>query len=222
MSSSGGPQGPDGEGGTGDRPEPEATRGPDGRGFDGNQFGRVRAMTVFSPVRPWYRPPGGVLWLRVVFTVGRAVTGGKSKIRQLSFIHFARWVIIRRFPDHGQPRDPVRRPLLMFESNYNGTFDQYIDAFSYILTRGMTAIWGTSYGFPGPLPVTPFKRYIRGNEFTVDHYYSAYPAATTTMIKSALALREPLRAFNLRAATLDPTQFAAEYRKLLTRAQDDL
>src|SRR3954447_10117430 len=108
MSSSGGPQGPDGEGGTADRPEPGATRPPDGRGYDANQFGRARAMTVFSPVRPWYRPPGGVVSLRVAVPVGRAVAGGKTKIRQLSFIRFARGVIIHGFPDHGQPRDPVR------------------------------------------------------------------------------------------------------------------
>ena len=29
----------------------------------------------------------------------------------------------------------------------------------------MRAIWGTSFGFPGPLPVEPFKGYIRRNEY---------------------------------------------------------
>jgi hypothetical protein len=187
-----------------------------------NRHGRARAMTVFSPVRPRYRPPGGVLWLDLVFKAARTFPGRTSTIRELSFIHFARWVVIRKVPDHGQPRERLRHPLLLFESNYNGTFDQYIDAFANILTRGMTAIWGTSYGFPGPQPVAPFKTYIRANEFVADHYYSAYPTATTTMIKSALTLRTPLRAFTVRAATVDPRTFDAQYREFLTEMQEHL
>lgn len=187
-----------------------------------NRHGRARAMTVFSPVRPTWRPPGGVLWLGLVFTFARTFTDRTSTIRELSFIHFARWAVVWQLPDHGQPRDRLRQPLLMFESNYNCTFDQYIDAFSSILGRGMSAIWGTSYGFPGPVPVAPFKRYIRGNEFCADHYYSAYPTATTTMVKSAIALRQPLRAFTIRAATLSPDAFQQEYREFLTDVQADL
>jgi hypothetical protein len=194
---------------------------PGAPGVEPNRHGRARAMTVFSPVRPWYRwPPGGVLWLALVFTVGRVRPA--TTIRELSFIHFARWLLVRRLPDYGQPREDLRHPLLMFESNYNGTFDQYIDAFANILTRGMRAIWGTSYGFPGPQPVAPFKTYIKANEFVADHYYSAYPTATTTMIKSALALRRPLRAFTVRAPTVGPEQFGDEYRRFLTAVQDEL
>src|SRR3954453_12825538 len=59
-----------------------------------NRHGRARAMTVFSPVKaPWSRPPGGVLWLYLMFLAGRV--SPNATIRQLSFIHFARWVIIR-------------------------------------------------------------------------------------------------------------------------------
>ena len=53
----------------------------------------------------------------------------------------------------------------------------------------MKAIWGTSFGFPGPLPVEPFKRYIRHNEFVANHYCSAYPGATTTEIVSAARIQ---------------------------------
>jgi hypothetical protein len=188
-----------------------------------NRHGRTRAMTVFSPVRPWHRrPPGGVLWLGLFFTVATALPRLMNHVRELSFIHFARWIVIRSVPAHGQPSERLQQPLLMFESNYNGTFDQYIDAFSTILSRGMTAIWGTSYGFPGPQPVAPFKAYIRANEFVVDHYYSAYPTATTTMIRSALALKPPLQAFTVRAGTVSPGRFGDEYREFLTKMQDEL
>ena len=200
---------------------------PGTQGREVNHHGRAIAMTVFSPVRPWYRrapPPAkvyhrGVPWLRLVFTGGRAIRS--PTITNLSFIHFARWIVIRRLPDYGQPHDRLQQPLLMFESNYNGSFDQYIDGFAHILTEGMTLIWGTSHGFPGPTPVAPFKKYIEANQFTANHYYSAYPEATTTMIKAALAVEELLPSLTERAAAVDSETFAADYRRLLTRLQDE-
>lgn len=209
--------------GTGEVPEEVLDAGTGGEAPEPNRHGRARAMTVFSPIRPpWQRPVGGAPWLDAVFFVGRVLPGRTSTIRDLSFIHFARWILIRRLPDHGQPADELKQPLLMFESNYNGTFDQYIDAFAHILTKGMNYIWRTSYGFPGPQPVTPFKDYIRANEFIANHYYSAYPTATTTMVKSALALDQPLRELTARARTSSAEQFGAQFRAFLTRWQDDL
>ena len=102
----------------------------------------------------------------------------------LSFIHYARWAVIERFPD-GNGGERLNHSYLFFESNFNGTWDQYIDAFSEVVALRMKAIWGTSFGFPGPLPVEPFKEYIRRNEFVANHYWSAYPGATTTEIVSA-------------------------------------
>jgi hypothetical protein len=177
-------------------------------------------MMVFSPVRPWHRWPGGVLWLRLVFMLARTLPADDRKVAELSFIHFLQFAIIRRIPDLGQPRERLRQPLLMFESNYNGSFGQYIDAFSSSLTRRMKIFWNSSYGFPGPQPVTPFKSYIRDNEYPVAHYYSAYHRASTTMITSALALSKRLQEFVLRAATLAPETFAAEYRRFLTHMED--
>lgn len=180
-------------------------------------------MTVFSPIRPWYRRPGGgLLRMRLVFWYARTFPKGGDAVRELSFIHFSRFLIIRGLPDYGQPPEHLRQPLLMFESNYNGTFGQYIDAFSHSLTSAMKHFWGTSYGFPGPKPVTPFETYIRANEFVANHYYSAYPQATTTMIRSALELSGPLEEFTMRALTMGPKQFSHEYRQFLTERQADL
>lgn len=191
-----------------------------------NRCGRARAMTVLTPVRPWYRgpfwPPGGTLVTKAVFLVARIKTRQPGAIEKLSFIHFARWGLIGRIPDFGQPAEDLRQPLFMFESNYNGSFDQYIDAFAYILTRGMTFFWGTSYGFPTPKPVAHFKRFIHANEYVAQHYYTAYPAAATTMIKSALALEKPHRDFRAEAASLSPEAFAAAYRRFLTDVQGTL
>ena len=75
----------------------------------------------------------------------------------------------------------------------------------------MRAVWGGSYGFPGPLPVSPFKDYIRRNEFVADHFWSAYPEASTTMVLSALEVQERLRARP--RADAHPGAVRAAYRR---------
>jgi len=181
-----------------------------------NVEGRATAITVVTPVRH-----GGRFLLAIVFWVGRHVTATLEKLQQLSFIHYARWAVIRRFPDGGRG-ERLGHTYLFFESNFNGTWDQYIDAFSEVVPTRMKAIWGSSYGFPGPIPVEPFKAYIRKNEFVANHYWSAYPKATTTEIISAKRVAAALDDFTSRSAHLEPEAFAKAYRAMLTDVQRDL
>ena len=181
-----------------------------------NVDGQAIAITVFSTVKWWGQP-----FLPALFLVTRRIPKLTTTLRELSFIHFARWTIVRRLPYNGPPqvKQRLRYPHMYFESNFNGGWEEYIDAFSHILTRGMTAFWGSSYGFPKPLPTAPFKRYIQDNEIEADHYYSAYPDATSTMIQSALALDAKLAPLKASAKRMSPDEFAAAYRRLLTDAQ---
>jgi hypothetical protein len=173
-------------------------------------------MTVFSLLRP-----GGTLVQRLVYALGRRPHGG-AKIRALQFIHFARLAVIRSFPDHGQPPEQLRQPLQLFESNYNGSFDQYIDSFVDAVPLAMRSFWGTSYGFPWNLALRPFKYFIHRNEFLIDHYYAAYPDASMAMVEAALRLRERHAQFHQRASQLAPEAFAEAYREFVTRVQGDL
>jgi hypothetical protein len=178
-----------------------------------NVEGKATAITVISPVKWWGRAA-----LPLVFFAGRHLTFTLEKLQQLSFIHYARWAVITRFPG-GERR---RYPYLFFESNFNGTWDQYIDAFSEVVPDRMKAIWGSSYGFPGPLPVEPFKAYIRRSEYVANHYWSAYPGASTTEIISAQRVAHALDGFKRRSAGLSPEAFADAYARFLTDVQGDL
>ncbi len=181
-----------------------------------NVEGKATAITVLTPVRRH-----GLLVLAVVFWAGRHLTGTLKKLQQLSFIHYARWAVIERFPNDGAG-ERLQRSYLFFESNFNGTWDQYIDAFSEVVPTRMKAIWGTSYGFPGPIPVGPFKAYIRRNEFVANHYWSAYPGATTTEIIAAERVVAALERFGRSSARLDPQAFKAAYETMLESVQRDL
>ncbi|MEA2429115.1 MAG: hypothetical protein QOF37_2743, partial [Thermoleophilaceae bacterium] len=121
---------------------PDTATGTAARNVDGQAI----AITVFSTVKWW-----GRLWLPLVFLYARLVPSTQGTLARLSFIHFARWTLVRRMPG-----SKLRHPYLFFESNFNGGWEEYIDAFSHILTRGMTVFWGSSAGFPKPLPTSPF------------------------------------------------------------------
>ena len=180
-----------------------------------NIEGKATAITVITPVKR-----GGPLCCGSCSGLG-ATSRPLKKLQTLSFIHFARWAVIKRFPD-GREGERLNHTYLIFESNFNGAWEQYIDAFSEVVALRMKAIWGTSLGFPGPLPVEPFKGYIRRNEFVANHYYSAYPGATTTEIVSAARVEAALGELAHTSAGLDPVAFGEAYASFLTKMQRDL
>ncbi|MCA9221150.1 MAG: hypothetical protein KDA71_12540 [Planctomycetales bacterium] len=184
---------------------------------------RVSAITTLSPMHWW---PS--FKLRVVFFLRQFgwFTENAESLKRLSFIHFARWVIIGRnsFPrlDRSQPMEDLKYDYLLFCSNFNGTWDQYIDAFSHAIPIGMDRAFGSSVKYPGSIPTTPFKHYIRANQLDTNYYYSAYPHATTNDVKRALDLAAKFQDFAARARTMTPTEFQEEYELFLYDVQNDL
>jgi len=184
-----------------------------------NIHGQAIAITVFSTIKWWGKP-----FLPVLFAATKRVPKLTDTLVKLSFIHFARWSVIDQIPYNGPPQTKrkLRYPHMYFESNFNGGWEEYIDAFSHILTSGMAAFWGSSYGFPKALPVGPFKRYIQDNETEASHYYSAYPEATITMVKGALDVERKVAPLKRNAAKMEPDAFATAYERFLTEAQQAL
>jgi hypothetical protein len=181
-----------------------------------NVHGQAIAITVFSTVKWW-----GRWWLPLVFLVARLFPRLRGTLAKLSFIHFARWALVRELPSNGAAHAArkLRYPHLFFESNFNGGWEEYIDAFAYILTGGMKRFWGSSYGFPQPLPTGPFKKYIDSNQFVAGHFYSAYPEATTTMVLAALEVDKKLVPLCDGAGRMTPEAFVRRWRRFLTDAQ---
>jgi len=188
-----------------------------------NINGKAYAMNAITPMKPWKT------WiLRVVFA-GLEIAFflfPKGGLKELSFIHFARWVIVprRKFPRVAseQPKENLQYDYLLFFSNFNGTWNQYIDAFSAVLSTGLDAIWSWSEKFPGAVPVTPFKDYIARVQFETDYYYDAYPHATTNDVKAAHRVKAALDEFAASSGSMSADEFAKAYLQFLTRVQGDL
>jgi hypothetical protein len=186
-----------------------------------NINGKAYAMNAITPMKPWKTP-----FLRLFFFVLGTFKPLQNDLKNLSFIHFARWVIVGRnqFPRVApeQPAEQLRYDYLLFFSNFNGTWNQYIDAFSAVLSRGLNSIWRWSEKYPGAVPVTPFKRYINRCQFDTDYYYNAYPRATTNDAKAALRVQAALEEFAKNSQSLPPEEFEKAYRNFLVRIQPDL
>ena len=176
----------------------------------GNVLGQAHAITAVSQLRPI-----GRYVVPAYFWLGRRFPALGRKLRDLSFIHAARWSIVPELPGRGR----LKSPLLLFESNFNGDWAQYIDAFAYVIPERMAGVWWTSWGWPGARPAGPFKAYIRRNEVPAEHFYAAYPQATVTEIRNALELRARYDAFAAQAATLTPAEFDLAWARFLTDAQ---
>jgi hypothetical protein len=116
----------------------------------------------------------------------------------------------------------LRYDYLLFFSNFNGTWNQYIDAFSAVLSKGLDLIWRWSEKYPGARPVTGFKRYIALVQFDTDYYYNVYPRAATNDVKAALRVQDAVDQFARTSQTLSPADFEKAWLEFLIRVQPDL
>lgn len=178
--------------------------------------GKANPLTVITPVkRGWRR----WLTIAILFVFKHLPLG---VVKQLAFIHFARWILIRgdKLPrlDPNQPEENWPYDLYVFTTNFNGSWDQYIDAFGRIksVSKGLNMLWYTSAGFPGPWPMRLFKRYIHYFEQQQELYYNAYPGATVRDIDVALKLSASLQEFLEKTESdLDDQEFARKYRQFV-------
>src|SRR3954464_3715389 len=173
-------------------------------------------LTVLSPV-----PRGWGAWARLTWLVARLLRGVVQRpLRDLSFIHFAHWSLVARWPsDPAVSPDAAADRTLVFLTNFDGSDIQYIDAFVRVVPVQIEALYGGARDFPGPFRFRPVARYIARHSHPVDHFYAAHPEATTTAIGQALELRARFDEFERRVAGAGDEQFAREWEAFLTAAQ---
>jgi hypothetical protein len=184
-----------------------------------NIAGKAYAMNVLTP-----SPPRRTWINRLIFMVSRGRPATLGGLLGLSLIHFARWVIVRRdqWPDLGQGPQRLTYDYMIFCSNFNGTWDQYIDAFSDGIPNGLNLFWYSATKYPKSIPITPFKNYISHNQLDTGYYYNATPGAAQRDVKAALWVYDAVLDLERRHATETPEQFAESYRKALVSVQGAL
>jgi hypothetical protein len=181
-------------------------------GQERNTDGRAVAMTMLTRLHHGWGPP----YLRLVLWVLRHLHP-LTKARALSFIHFAHFAVLDGLAPGPAAEGTHKDSYLLFESNFNGSWHEYIEAFCQIINLDINALMACCEGFPGLVPARAFRTFMRNHEFTADHYYSAYPEASITLIRAAGELAGDLARLAKPAARGDDSAFAEAWYQLLSR-----
>ncbi len=188
-----------------------------------NIAGKAYAMNVVTPIKR------STAWInRLIFrTAGlpwnRDQFGG---LQTLSLIHYARWAIVSRsqFPhlDESQPQETIKYTYEFFFSNFNGSWEQYIDSFHMAIPKGLDLFWRNNVKYPLSVPLQPFHAYINFNQIWTNHYYNAYPMASANDVKSAKKVKTTLVEFIQNMGNDNPETFQQKFSAMLTDLQHDL
>lgn len=111
-----------------------------------------------------------------------------GRLMGLPTIHFAQWSIV---PLTTGDDDGPRREALLFLSNYDGSWESYLDDFlSHLLYPGVIAIWSHAETSPRPLDGRIFKRWARTRMTpSVSWYNTRYPRLSVSNIQNNERLR---------------------------------
>lgn len=177
----------------------------------GNTAGRMTALTLFTPIRKQW---AGLLRFALTMVPRLPI---KSHIIQFNFIKFVRWVVVDRLDG-----EKLNYPYLLFESNFDGPWQHYIDAFAYVIPLDIRFVWGRGVDFPYPPPAEPLKNWIAHNSMEGGTYYCAHETISTRQIQSALAVQDGLRQLLAHADELSAPEFQAAWQRFLTEHQAHL
>jgi hypothetical protein len=163
---------------------------------DPAQIGKVKALTTLSPVKPDQH-------FAVKFRLDLVghIPLLTRPLAQLEFIHYARWTLIDHLPVPvgSSATGELNSLYLFFESNYNQSETNYLDAFSGTLPERLVDLWGTCVDFVETAQqgdprreVVPwaFRQYVSDNGLEVLHFYAAYPEHTMVSVRQAIAVSD--------------------------------
>lgn len=114
-------------------------------------------------------------------------------VLNMGTIHYARWF---RLPGS---------EMLVFFSNYDGSWESYLEDFITKAHKGQTAAWSNGRGFPparylingGAEDGARFKRWVRRQQQVTPFWFARFPHLTTEQIRNNAVIHDGL----MRAAT---------------------
>jgi hypothetical protein len=124
--------------------------------------------------------------LRLINLIAR--TSDKGELSGIPSIHFAHWSLI----DNGR--------RLLFVSNFDGSWENYLDDFIDKASSGLTGIWSNTVDYPktrflildGSRDGSRFKAAARAKQTYTNVWYSAYKQLTVQTIDNNSSIREDL------------------------------
>jgi hypothetical protein len=123
-----------------------------------------------------------VLW---VTSQALARSGRPGFLGELASVHYARWILLRGTDQ------------LVFFSNYDGSWEHYLEEFIDLVPYALTSIWSNCRGFPrtrllfglGAADGDRFRRWVRRRQIPTPFWYAAYPELTLSRIRVNARIR---------------------------------
>ncbi len=128
------------------------------------------ALTTLNVMKPGSLRMWLIKFVFSVVTLGARWEFNKGYLGGIPSIHFAKWFLI----DNGR--------RLIFFSNYDGSWENYLSDFVDKAAVGLTAVWSNTINFPktkflfckGARYETAFKIFARTSNLSTHVWYSAY------------------------------------------------
>jgi len=132
-------------------------------------------LTLITEVRPQDRDLLKAVLGVIDFYARRLASEGS--LVGIGTIHTVRWALI----------DQDTRLLMV--SNYDGSWENYIDEFAEMILSGLDALWTSAPNFPkaGAQDVEALKEFLRHHQVTASVFYSAYPYESVLNLTQALS-----------------------------------
>jgi len=132
-----------------------------------------------------------VLWLFNVLYRTWFTDLTPGRLAGLHTIHFGHWTVLD-LETEGHTEPKTKRKAVMFLSNYDSSWETYLDDFIARLYNGVVAIWAGGVGFPKPLDGPSFKSWARTRMSVWHAWYRAYPTLTVANIDNNEHIRRGL------------------------------
>ena len=150
-----------------------------------NVQNHMASITVVKP--GWLRRVTLWIVLRAVNLLARA-RATHGELSGIPSIHFAHWSVI----DNGR--------RLLFLSNFDGSWENYLDDFIDKAHEGLTEVWSNTVDFPrtrflykdGATDGPRFKAVARDSQTVTNAWYSAYRDLTVPGIDNNSSIREDI------------------------------
>jgi hypothetical protein len=146
----------------------------------GKRLGQANELTVITRIKP-----GALDALRQI--LADPALDVPHMFTAIPTVHYARWTVLQL----GGDREEAAR--LLFSSNYDGTFDDYVAALAATIPDALDRIWNHCEGWPGEATPEAIRGFITDHAEKAALFYAAYPDATVREVKRALKMQQAVQ-----------------------------
>ena len=129
-------------------------------------------------------------------------------LKKIPTVHYARFA-------------RIHRTKILFESVYDGEWEQYVSDFAVHIPTQLDLVWGGAVGYPagGAADAPALAEFLEEHRLERDYFYTAYSDETVKEIQASLSLGEKLVTFS-KDAPAETTKLVNHVERFVHRHQE--